>query len=252
MTKRRVFTLTAAGLAGLALALTVGLVLTAPDTVLPWSVFGSSGNASSSTSYDLGSTSGQSPPIGESASTSYDVCAGFWCGAGIPAAPATPAATQTPTETPTDTPTATPKNPNGDTDGDTIPNAVDEDDDNDGCSDIQEAGGNEVIGGLRDPHYYWDFTDQWIGGSKDGGVTIGDIGAVVARFGATRDPPPTKEEAFAEALTPPSDLSTYHASADRGPGLVPNGEAWQPLPPDGSITIGDIGAVVAQFGHTCA
>ena len=107
MTKRRFFTLTAAAVAALALALTAGLVLTAP-AALPWSVFGSSGNASSSTSYDLGSTSGQSSPIGESASTSYDLCAGFWCGAGIPATPATPTPTPTPTKQPDP----------GDTDGD--------------------------------------------------------------------------------------------------------------------------------------
>ena len=33
---------------------------------------------------------------------------------------------------------------------------------------------------------------------------------------------------------------------------IPGQNIWNPLPPDGSIGIGDIGAVVAQFGHSCA
>ena len=82
-------------------------------------------------------------------------------------------------------------------------------------------------------------------------VTVGDIGTVVARFGAARTPPPTKEEALAEALTPPPPAPAYHAAFDRG-GAIPGQELWDLLAPDGGITVGDIGAVVAQFGHSCA
>jgi len=46
-------------------------------------------------------------------------------------------------------------------------------------------------------------------------------------------------------------MTSYHASADRGPGVVPGGNPWNALPPDGSIVVGDIGAVVSQFGHAC-
>lgn len=94
--------------------------------------------------------------------------------------------------------------------------------------------------------------DVWTGVpiERDGSVVIGDIGAVVARFGAIRGSTPTKQEAFAEAITPPLDLTSYHASFDRG-GADPTQNAWNLLPPDGSIVIGDIGAVVAQFGHSC-
>ncbi len=180
-----------------------------------------------------------------------------------PAAPVgTPTPTPTPTVTPTPTnpatpqPTPTAKNPAGDTDGDTIPNGTDTDDDNDGCLDTAElntAPGSQTSGGLRDPHLFWDFMDVWTGSppARDKSVVVGDIGAVVARFGTVRGSTPTKQDAFAEALTPPLDLRSYHTDFDRG-GADPTQNAWNLLPPDGSIVIGDIGAVVAQFGSSCA
>ena len=82
-------------------------------------------------------------------------------------------------------------------------------------------------------------------------VVPGDTDLVVNRFGSSRMAAVTKQEALAEALTPPSDMTSYHASADRGPGVVPGGNPWNALPPDGSIVVGDIGAVVSQFGHAC-
>jgi hypothetical protein len=42
----------------------------------------------------------------------------------------------------------------------------------------------------------------------------------------------------------------YHTSADRS-GALPGSNAWNLRPPDGTITGGDIAAVVAQFGHNC-
>ena len=82
-------------------------------------------------------------------------------------------------------------------------------------------------------------------------ITIENIGAVLARLGSVRESPPTAEQALAEALTPPTDLRSYHAAFDRG-GPVPGQNLWNLLPPDGQITVGDIGAVAAQFGHSCA
>ena len=153
---------------------------------------------------------------------------------------------------PTFTPTPTPKDPDGDTDGDTIPNSLDDDDDGDGCTDVQELGLSATQGGRRNPHNFWDFFDVPTGLSfeRDKAITAGDIGAIVARFGTSREPPPTKAEAFAEALATPADMTSYHAAYDRA-GSDPQGDVWDLLPPDGSITAGDIGAVVAQFGHTC-
>ena len=148
-------------------------------------------------------------------------------------------------------PAPTPKPPDGDTDGDTIPNSSDPDDDNDGCTDVAELGDNEVSGGLRDPHNFWDFAEQWVGAplAKNGTVTVGDLGAVVARFGTTQGLNLTEEETIAEALTPPAAVTGYHASADRGGSSGPN--PWNLLPPNGTITVGDVGVVVAQFGHFC-
>jgi hypothetical protein len=127
------------------------------------------------------------------------------------------------------------------------------DSDNDGCTDVQELGPNPALGGQRDPLSFWDFFDVYTGDPtvRDRAVTAGDIGSVGARFGAFHDPPLTKAEALAEALTPPTDLTGYHPAFDRS-GSDPEANVWNLLPPDGSITAGDIGAVVAQFGHTCA
>ena len=156
-------------------------------------------------------------------------------------------------EEPPPTPTPTPKPPGGDTDGDTIPNSSDPDDDNDGCTDEQELGLSATLGGRRNPHSYWDFFDTPAGTppARDQIVNIIDIAAVVLRFGTVSDPPPTKEEALAEALMPPSDLTSYHAAFDRD-SPIPGEDLWDLLPPDGAINIIDIGAVVVQFGHTCA
>ena len=79
---------------------------------------------------------------------------------------------------------------------------------------------------------------------------ISDIGGVVARFGASQEPPPSEDEALAEALTTPPPAPAYHAAFDRG-GVIAGQDAWNLLPPNGGVTVGDIGAVVAQFGHSC-
>ena len=130
--------------------------------------------------------------------------------------------------------------------------APDADFDGDGCTNAAELDTNEVAGGQRDPLNFWDFTQQWVGvpPAKNGTVTVGDMGAVVARFGTAQDPALTEEEALAEALTQPMDATGYHASADRSGSAGPN--PWNLLPPNGTITVGDLGAVVAQFGHFCA
>ena len=141
---------------------------------------------------------------------------------------------------PTPTPTPTKQPPPGDTDGD-------------GCTDSQENGPSETVGGQRDYLSFWDFYDTPAGSppGRDRRVNIVDIGALVLRFGTVSGPLPTKEEWLAAALTPPSDLTGYHAAFDRG-GPIPGEDLWDLLPPDGAINIIDIGAMVIQFGHTCA
>ena len=158
-----------------------------------------------------------------------------------------PTATATPTPTTTATPTLC-----SDFDGDTLCDDVDPDDDNDGCTDEQELQPKSLAaaGGGRDPHYFWDFFDTWATGARTGNIDGFDIGAVVARFGTVRGTPTTKEEAFAQALTPPVDATGYHAASDRD-GSDPGANVWNLRPPNGFIDGFDIGFVVAQFGHTC-
>ena len=50
---------------------------------------------------------------------------------------------------------------------------------------------------------------------------------------------------------PPEDLTSYHAAFDRD-SPIPGNNLWNLRPPNGAITIIDIGAAVIQFGHTCS
>ena len=115
--------------------------------------------------------------------------------------------------------------------------------DNDGCADGRELGSTAVRGGLRNPKSFWDFFDTPDSVNvRDRIVSVADIGRVAARFGTSGDP------AIDPLSAPPA--SGYHTAFDRSP-PAQGAELWQPGPPDGSITIGDIGFVVAQFGHSC-
>lgn len=122
------------------------------------------------------------------------------------------------------------------------------DTDQDGCTDVAEqqtAIGSETSGGRRDPGYIWDFMDVPAGSpaARDRAVTVGDIGAIVARFGSSGDP-------NGDPLSTPPAAPVYHTAYDRN-GSNPAGDIWDMLPPNGSISIGDIGAAVVQFGHSC-
>ena len=126
------------------------------------------------------------------------------------------------------------------------------DSDLDGCADVQEESPNPAQGGQRDSTSFWDFFDVPVGGSpRDRIVDAFDIGAVVLRFGTFADSPPSTEEALAQALTPPPDMTSYHAAFDRG-SPIPGQNLWNLQPPNGAIDAFDIAAVVVQFGHTCA
>ena len=154
---RRIKLAVAGGVVAIALALSVGVGLATPE--LLWSVFGSSGNSSSSTNFDLGSTSGQSSPIGASGSTNYNLNAGFWNGVAEPGGKLTKP---------------------GDTDGD-------------GCPDEHENGPDETQGGLRDwqdPNDYYDVLGP--GGSLvlDGVIDLpNDILGVIQHFAPQGQPP---------------------------------------------------------------
>ena len=122
-----------------------------------------------------------------------------------------------PTVTPTPTPTYDPT----DTDGD-------------GCTDQQENGPDETLGGLRDPNNPWDFYDVLGagGGPPDGLIDLpNDILGVILRFS-------------------PQGLPPYDAAFDRGPSSGPN--VWNMTAPDGVIDLpNDILGVILQFDHSC-
>jgi len=104
------------------------------------------------------------------------------------------------------------------------------DSDGDGCTDAQELGTNEELGGRRNPLNPYDFFDP------DGNGTVDlfiDVFAVAAVFG-----------------TQPFGAG-YDMDLDRGP---PYGEdVWDLRNPDGQVDLfTDIFGVAYQFGHTCA
>ena len=106
--------------------------------------------------------------------------------------------------------------------------ADDADDDGDGCRTGEELGDDPRAGGRRNPLHPYDFYDV----NGDGAVTMfGDILPVVAAFG-------------------PSTGPHYDATLDRSP-PPPGAQPWDLGPPDGAITLADVTAVAAQFGHRC-
>jgi alpha-tubulin suppressor-like RCC1 family protein len=120
-----------------------------------------------------------------------------------------------------------------------IPVTVLLDADLDGCADAREQGANEQAGGLRNPKSFWDFFDT---PARDRRVTVGDITAVVGRFGSSGD-------ANGDPLSTPPAAPVYHTAFDR---TLAGGDPWGTGPADGSVTAQDIALIVAQFGHTCA
>ncbi|MEX1254220.1 MAG: flexitail domain-containing putative surface protein [Dehalococcoidia bacterium] len=137
----------------------------------------------------------------------------------------------------------------------------DADTDSDGCLDGREVltqAGTQVSGGRRDPLYFWDYFDVPTGlpPTRDGAVSAGDVAGVVARFGSNDDAPGTFDRGSDPLSAPQAPVqpsgarANYHPVYDRT-GVTPGGETWDLLPPNGSITSGDLAAVVAQFGHSC-
>jgi hypothetical protein len=118
------------------------------------------------------------------------------------------------------------------------------DGDADGCTDSQESGPDQQLGGARDPSSFWDFFDTPnLNGLRDRAVTGTDLYRVLSRFSAIGDP-------MLDPLSAPPPAPAYHAAFDRGPSSGPN--PWNLSQADGSITGTDFFAILVQFGHTCA
>lgn len=107
--------------------------------------------------------------------------------------------------------------------------------DADGCTDAQEQGSDEMLGGRRDPLYRWDFYDV----NGDRVVDSLDALAVADALGAkARD----DSGRLAKPYDPALDRS---APAD-------GAEEWDAGPPDGVIDDTDVLLVTAQSGANCA
>lgn len=106
------------------------------------------------------------------------------------------------------------------------------DTDGDGCTDIQELGLDETLGGRRDPFNQYDWYDV---ASSSGEKIQDDI----------VDSDNDKAAVVAHIL----DYDVYF---DRGAPPV-GADPWDMTAPDGSITLGvDIVGVINQAGHSCA
>ena len=110
------------------------------------------------------------------------------------------------------------------------------DTDGDGCTDQQENGPDETLGGQRDFLNPWDFYDVLGPGAAlpvDGVVDLpNDILGVIQHFAPLGTEP------------------AYDVQFDRGPRLT--GPAWNMTAPDGVIDLpNDILGVITQFNHRC-
>jgi len=173
-----------------------------------------------------------------SASTSYELCAGFWCRVPCPDSDSDGLSDCEEAAIGTD-----PNDPDSDGDGVTdgaevngapspkgtfITDPLDADTDDDGCTDGQEEGADEALGGRRSPLNHWDYFNP----TQDGINRTDDITAVVLHYGHDDNGDPL-----------------YGTLYDRSPLLGAN--PWQFGPPDGTIRTADISAAVRSYGHDC-
>lgn len=121
------------------------------------------------------------------------------------------------------------------------------DSDNDGCSNLEEAGTNSGAGGNRDALWPYDFTDvpaPATAGSltpastRSKNVTLADVLTVIAYVGASS----AKYNADANGDAIPDGVQLDRTPA--GGGKLANG-------PNGTITLQDALVTLAQVGHSC-
>jgi hypothetical protein len=118
----------------------------------------------------------------------------------------------------------------------------------DGCSDEEEEGETLALGGSRIFHNSWDFADvptpALPGGARNGAVALTDVGAALTWVGATnggglnvngRD---YDDDDNANGV---EDGAEY----DRTPNDQISG------PPNGAVSLADVGVILAQVGDSC-
>jgi hypothetical protein len=152
--------------------------------------------------------------------------------------------------------TATATNPGGSTSEFSL--CFGQDSDGDGCSNSEETGPDPNLGGARDPGSPWDFFDVPTpaltmgnpSGMRNKAVSLTDVGAVLFYVGTT----------YGGGTNPNGvDYDTdYNANTtddgreyDRTPSTV-TGEPWHSGPPNGAVSLSDVGVALAQVGDNCA
>ncbi len=137
--------------------------------------------------------------------------------------------------------------------------ACDANDDNDGCTDVREAGLVPTAGGMRDRLVPWDFADvpapallpATPGSTRNRLITLADVLADLQYVGT----------AAAIPLTPNVNGAMYGSDLngntipdgreyDRTPSTTP-GQPWRSGPPNGTVTLSDVLTVLAQVGTNC-
>jgi parallel beta-helix repeat protein len=139
----------------------------------------------------------------------------------------------------------------------TNPHAIDTE--LDGCSDKEEVGAAPAQGGKRDPIDANDFFDVpapagpatgadgkliiTLASTKNRAVSLQDVGVVLAYVGRISTNPAYAGDNNADGLADGAQL-------DRTPSTV-SGELWHSGPPNGAISLQDVGVSLAQVGHSC-
>jgi uncharacterized repeat protein (TIGR01451 family) len=110
--------------------------------------------------------------------------------------------------------------------------------DGDGCSNQEELGSNQLLGGQREPANPWDFFDVPAGNppEKNKVIDLDDAFGVLAKFGAVIGDPipgaPPYDEAFDRTAPPPE-------------------RPWATQAPEGGIDLDEFFWSLGSFGHSC-
>jgi hypothetical protein len=126
-------------------------------------------------------------------------------------------------------------------------------DDNDlSCTDTEEAGGNLALGGMRDRKNPWDFADVPVpalpmsGAVRDGAVSLSDVSAALAWVGRVNNGAPGPGPDFRD-YDDDDNINGVEDGAEYD--RTPNGQISGP--PDGAISLTDVGVILAQVGDNC-
>jgi hypothetical protein len=133
------------------------------------------------------------------------------------------------------------------------------DDDGDGCAAQEEWSSVPAVGGKRDPSSPWDFFDV----PAPAGPALGENGRQVLTASSFRNKAITLQDvgvvlAYVGRLAGSTDYDADRnldgvadgVQLDRTMSAVP-GELWRSGPPNGAISLVDVGIVLPQIGHTC-